>query len=110
LETCDSGRDDDRNWIQDWEFDEEDGREWIKIEDDDDDSEQRSFFNLLEWANPPARCIAAISNGDWANDQLDITIDQCSNNSELQVCSALFPHVLRADATAILPSPPRNQT
>jgi hypothetical protein len=38
LETCDDSRDDDVNWIQDWEFDDQDRQDWVRIEDDDDDS------------------------------------------------------------------------
>jgi hypothetical protein len=39
LETCDNSRDDDVDWIQDWEFDDQDNQDWVRIEDDDDDSE-----------------------------------------------------------------------
>ena len=38
LETCVNNRDDDANWIQDWEFDDQDRQDWVKIEDDDDNS------------------------------------------------------------------------
>jgi len=38
LETCDDTRDDNVNWIQDWEFDDQDRQDWVRIEDDDDDS------------------------------------------------------------------------
>jgi len=38
LETCDDSRDDDNSWIQDWEFDDQDRQDWVRIEDDDDDS------------------------------------------------------------------------
>jgi hypothetical protein len=38
LETCDDSRDDDNTWIQDWEFDDQDRQDWVRIEDDDDDS------------------------------------------------------------------------
>ena len=39
LETCDNSRDDDVNWIQDWEFDDQDRQDWVRIEDDDDNSQ-----------------------------------------------------------------------
>ena len=39
LETCVNNRDDDVNWIQDWEFDDQDRQDWVRIEDDDDNSE-----------------------------------------------------------------------
>jgi hypothetical protein len=39
LETCDDSRDDDVNWIQDWEFDDQDRQDWVRIEDDNDDSQ-----------------------------------------------------------------------
>jgi hypothetical protein len=42
LETCDDSRDDDVNWIQDWEFDDQDRQDWVRIEDDDDDSTSSS--------------------------------------------------------------------
>ena len=38
LETCVNNRDDDANWIQDWEFDDQDRQDWVRIEDDDDNS------------------------------------------------------------------------
>lgn len=39
LENCSDDRDDDNTWIQDWEFDDTDNQRWVRIEDDDDDSE-----------------------------------------------------------------------
>jgi len=44
LETCDSSRDDDVNWVQDWEFDDQDRQDWVRIEDDDNDSESWLFI------------------------------------------------------------------
>lgn len=38
LQSCNDDRDDDVNWVQDWDFDEPDGpKSWVRIEDDDDD-------------------------------------------------------------------------
>jgi len=42
LETCVNNRDDDVNWIQDWEFDDQDRQDWVRIEDDDDNSGSHS--------------------------------------------------------------------
>lgn len=42
LEACNDSRDDDNNWIQDWEFDDQDRQDWVRIEDDDDDSESHT--------------------------------------------------------------------
>jgi hypothetical protein len=59
LETCDDSRDDDVNWIQDWEFDDQDRQDWVRIEDDDDDSASSSsgFSSQLMTRSMPD-CIA----------------------------------------------------
>jgi hypothetical protein len=47
LQTCDDSRDDDNTWIQDWEFDDRDNQDWVRIEDDDDDSGFRASHTLI---------------------------------------------------------------
>jgi hypothetical protein len=42
LETCNDSRDDVNNWIQDWEFDDQDRQDCVRIEDGDDDSESHA--------------------------------------------------------------------
>jgi hypothetical protein len=59
LETCNNSRDDDNNWIQDWESDDQDRQDWVRIEEDDDDSEShterssetnsKTDVSLLRW-------------------------------------------------------------